>query len=127
MKEVWDYNVKIAKQAVKMGFQEIQFDYVRFPEGFEKRDDELTYGHGDYGKTADSNVQKRVHAVTDFVGYAKKKLKPYGADVSVDIFGYSATAAGSAWYRPEFQQNFRTGRCHFIHDLSEPLDKLFRH
>ena len=57
MKEVWDYNVKIAKQAVKMGFQEIQFDYVRFPEGFEKRDDELTYGHGDYGKTADSNVQ----------------------------------------------------------------------
>jgi hypothetical protein len=86
MKEVWDYNVKIAKQAVKMGFQEIQFDYVRFPEGFEKRDDELTYGHGDYGKTADSNVQKRVHAVTDFVGYAKKKLKPYGADVSVDIF-----------------------------------------
>lgn len=72
MKEVWDYNVKIAKQAVKMGFQEIQFDYVRFPEGFEKRDDELTYGHGDYGKTADSNVQKRVHAVTDFVGYAKK-------------------------------------------------------
>ncbi|WP_404841536.1 putative glycoside hydrolase [Bacillus velezensis] len=102
MKEVWDYNVKIAKQAVKMGFQEIQFDYVRFPEGFEKRDDELTYGHGDYGKTADSNVQKRVHAVTDFVGYAKKKLKPYGADVSVDIFGYSATLPEA----PGIGQNF---------------------
>ena len=102
LKEVWDYNVKIAKQAAKMGFQEIQFDYVRFPEGFEKRDDELTYGHGDYGKTADSNVQKRVHAVTDFVGYAKRKLKPYGADVSADIFGYSATLPEA----PGIGQNF---------------------
>ncbi len=37
MKEVWDHNVDIAIEAAKMGFQEIQFDYVRFPEGFEKR------------------------------------------------------------------------------------------
>ena len=38
MKEVWDYNVEIAIEAAKMGFKEIQFDYVRFPEGFEKRE-----------------------------------------------------------------------------------------
>ena len=41
MKEVWDHNVEIAIEAAKMGFQEIQFDYVRFPEGFEKRHDSL--------------------------------------------------------------------------------------
>lgn len=35
-KEVWDYNIAIAKEAAKLGFKEIQFDYVRFPEGFEK-------------------------------------------------------------------------------------------
>ena len=39
MKEVWDYNVQIAIEAAKLGFKEIQFDYVRFPEGFENRSD----------------------------------------------------------------------------------------
>ena len=39
MQEVWDYNVEIAIEAAKMGFKEIQFDYVRFPEGFENRED----------------------------------------------------------------------------------------
>ncbi len=43
MKEVWDHNVEIAIEAAKMGFQEIQFDYVRFPEGFEKRHESLKY------------------------------------------------------------------------------------
>ncbi|MCY8465985.1 putative glycoside hydrolase [Bacillus atrophaeus] len=102
MKEVWNYNVNLAKEAAKMGFKEVQFDYVRFPEGFEKRDDELTYDHGEYGKSADDNVQKRVHAVTDFVSYAKDKLKPYGVDVSADIFGYSATLPEA----PGIGQNF---------------------
>ena len=48
LQEVWDYNVEIAIEAAKMGFKEIQFDYVRFPEGFENRDDTLTYSMGKY-------------------------------------------------------------------------------
>ncbi|KXG44372.1 putative glycoside hydrolase [Tepidibacillus decaturensis] len=48
LKEVWKHNVEIAKMAVELGFQEIQFDYVRFPEGFEKRDKTLTYSMGEY-------------------------------------------------------------------------------
>ena len=46
MKEVWDYNVEIAIEAAKMGFKEIQFDYVRFPEGFEKRENTLNILNG---------------------------------------------------------------------------------
>jgi hypothetical protein len=102
LKEVWDYNVGIAIEAAKMGFQEIQFDYVRFPEGFEKRDGELTYNGGEYAKENSDNVQKRVHAVTDFVEYAHKKLEPYGVKVSVDIFGYTATLPEA----PGIGQNF---------------------
>ncbi|WP_409254292.1 putative glycoside hydrolase [Bacillus sp. SCS-153A] len=102
MKEVWDYNVGIAIEAAKMGFQEIQFDYVRFPEGFEKRDTELKYSMGDYADMDADNVQKRVHAVTDFVAYAKEQLEPYGVDVSVDIFGYTATLPEA----PGIGQNF---------------------
>ena len=102
VKEVWDYNVDIAIEAAKMGFEEIQFDYVRFPEGFERRDNELKYSVGDYGDKAVDNVQHRVNAVTDFVAYAKEKLEPYDVEVSVDIFGYSATLPEA----PGIGQNF---------------------
>jgi hypothetical protein len=102
LKEVWDYNVGIAIEAAKMGFQEIQFDYVRFPEGFEKRDKELQYSTGEYTDKEKDNVQKRVQAVTDFVTYAKENLKPYGVKVSVDIFGYTATLPEA----PGIGQNF---------------------
>ncbi len=101
-KEVWDYNVKIAEEAAKMGFQEIQFDYVRFPEGFERRDSVLEYSMGDYANLDMDNVQKRVKAVTDFVAYAKKELEYYDVDVSVDIFGYTATLPEA----PGIGQNF---------------------
>jgi len=81
-KEVWDYNIELAKEAAKLGFKEIQFDYVRFPEGFEKRADSMTYV---------KNEKSRVDIVTEFVQYARKELAPLGLRVSVDIFGYAAS------------------------------------
>lgn len=102
LKETWDYNVGIAIEAAKLGFQEIQFDYVRFPEGFETRDDILKYSLGDYANLDMDNIQKRVQAVTEFVAYAKERLEPYGVQVSVDIFGYTATLPEA----PGIGQNF---------------------
>lgn len=102
MKEVWDHNIDIAIEAAKMGFQEIQFDYVRFPEGFEKRHDTLKYTMEEYADSELDPIQRRVEAVTDFVAYAKERLKPYDVDVSVDIFGYSATLPEA----PGIGQNF---------------------
>ncbi|NYF23994.1 putative glycoside hydrolase [Sporosarcina sp. JAI121] len=102
MKEVWDHNVNIAIEAAKMGFQEIQFDYVRFPEGFENRHDTLKYTYESYAESEFDPVQRRVEAVTDFVKYAREQLKPYGVQVSVDIFGYAATLPEA----PGIGQNF---------------------
>lgn len=102
LKEVWDYNVQIAIEAAKLGFKEIQFDYVRFPEGFEKRADTLKYSKGEYDLEEYTGTQSRVAAVTDFVAYAKEQLKPYDVEVSVDIFGYSATLPEA----PGIGQNF---------------------
>ncbi len=102
VKEVWDYNIAAAVEAAKLGFQEIQFDYVRFPEGFEKKGANLSYSKGDYGKLKISEGQKRVKAVSDFVKYAKDKLEPYDVKVSVDIFGYTATLEEA----PGIGQNF---------------------
>ncbi|SDZ00694.1 hypothetical protein SAMN05421736_10557 [Evansella caseinilytica] len=101
LKDVWDYNIAIAEEAAKLGFKEIQFDYVRFPEGFEKRDEVLKYDVGEYAEGED-NIQKRVDAVTDFVTYAKERLSLYDVDVSVDIFGYTATLPEA----PGIGQNF---------------------
>ncbi|SDX45171.1 hypothetical protein SAMN04488081_0561 [Salimicrobium album] len=101
-KEVWEYNVEVAKMAADLGFQEVQFDYVRFPEGFASRDDVLQYGKGDYDSEGVSDVQQRVNAVTDFVEYARESLRNYNTDVSVDIFGYSAVVPEE----PNIGQNF---------------------
>lgn len=101
-KDVWEYNVDLAKQAAEMGFQEIQFDYVRFPEGFETRDEDLEYDRGDFEDFDGNNVKRRVAAVTEFVEYAKEELDGYGVDMAVDIFGYTATIEEA----PGIGQNF---------------------
>lgn len=100
--EVWDYNIEVAKQAAKMGFKEVQFDYVRFAEGFETIHDKVSYSRGNYETSELDDVQQRVEAVTDFVKYAREELKPYDIEVSVDIFGYSATVPEA----PGIGQNF---------------------
>jgi hypothetical protein len=92
-KEVWDYNVEIAKEAAKLGFKEIQFDYVRFPEGFEKKADALTFT---------KNKLSRVDIVAGFVEYAKKELAPLGVRVSVDIFGYAASVPAAEGIGQDF-------------------------
>jgi hypothetical protein len=92
-KEVWEYNVQVAKEAAKLGFREIQFDYVRFPEGFEKRADTLNYFSDD---------RKRIEIVADFVKYAREQLNPLGVRVSVDIFGYAASVPAAEGIGQDF-------------------------
>ena len=80
-KRVWDYNLRIAQAAAKAGFDEIQFDYVRFP------------SDGDIESAVYPGKRKEPMGVTiaRFVHYAAKRLKPMGVRVSVDVFGLSAT------------------------------------
>jgi len=73
---VWKYNIDIANEAVDKGFDEIQFDYVRFPTA---RESEV-----DYGKSAPSKVD----AICGFLKAAGKELREgKGALVSADVFG----------------------------------------
>ena len=93
MTEVWEYNIAVAKEAAKMGFKEIQFDYIRFPEGFNVISDSLDYSKGDYTHyPSDRDGDERVAAITDFLQTAHEQLMPYGVKVSADIFGYTAVA-----------------------------------
>ncbi|WP_138753276.1 putative glycoside hydrolase [Paenibacillus sinopodophylli] len=92
-KEVWDYNIAVAKEAAKLGFKEIQFDYVRFPEGFENKAASLTFN---------KTEQSRVDAVAGFVKYAREQLEPLGVRVSVDIFGYAASVPAAEGIGQDF-------------------------
>lgn len=92
-KEVWDYNIAVAKEAARLGFKEIQFDYVRFPEGFEKKAASLTFS---------KTEQSRVDAVAGFVKYAREQLEPLGVRVSVDIFGYAASVPAAEGIGQDF-------------------------
>jgi hypothetical protein len=80
-KRVWDYNLRIAQAAARAGFDEVQFDYVRFP------------SDGDIESAVFPGKRNEAMGVTiaRFVHYATKRLKPMGARVSVDVFGLSAT------------------------------------
>jgi len=108
LKQTWDYAVNVGIEAAKVGFKEVQFDYVRFPEGFEVWGDTLNYDMGEYADLNMTDDEKRVQAITDFTAYAKEKLMPYGVDVSVDIFGYTASvveASGIGQNFPEISEN----------------------
>jgi len=76
-REVWDYTIKIAKEAAKMGFREIQFDYVRFPSDGNMQDVVYPYADG----------RKKEDVIRDFLTYAKKELEPYNVFLSADVFG----------------------------------------
>jgi hypothetical protein len=80
-KRVWQYNVDIAEQAAKLGFDEIQFDYVRFP------------SDGDLSQIRypGAHTQPMGWTIPMFLKYARSRLKPLGVRLSVDVFGLSAT------------------------------------
>jgi len=80
-KRVWDYNIEIGKAAARHGFDEIQFDYVRFPSD---GDVENTVYRGRVNEDMGWTIAR-------FVQYAAKQLKPLGVRVSVDMFGLAAT------------------------------------
>lgn len=75
-KEVRDYNIAIGVEAAKAGFDEVQFDYVRFPDAV------------DYVTSKPSTAISRVEAINTFLDEAKEKINKEGAFVSADIFGY---------------------------------------
>ena len=79
-REVWEATVTLAEELARQGFDEIQFDYVRFPS-----DGDLSLL--DYGQPVD-NAQK-IATITDFLAFATKRVNAAGADVSADVFGYT--------------------------------------
>jgi len=81
-KESWPYLIDIAKEAVQKGFDEIQFDYVRFPSGDKKV---MDFGTPD---------KKKYEAINEFLAYARKEMPD--VVLSADIFGIVCEGEGDS-------------------------------
>ncbi len=78
--EVWDYNIALAVEAAQLGFDEIQFDYVRFP------------SDGAISRAifaVENTEENRKVAITRFLSKAREALAPYPVKLAADVFGYT--------------------------------------
>ena len=94
-RNVWYYNVELAKEAAReMGFNEIQFDYVRFPENAYN----LSVAKADFKNKYD---EEKAETVQNFLFYATDQIHKEGIYLSVDVFGECSseyvTAYGQYW------------------------------
>ena len=81
-REVWQYAADLAREAYHLGFSEVQFDYVRFPD--EKRlQTEATYPL--------ANGRVRAQVIREQLGFLRGALKPLPMRVTADVFGLTAT------------------------------------
>ena len=93
--EVWEYNVNVGAELIELGFDEIQFDYIRFP-----TDGAVTYCSYTYreaGITKDD-------AIGGFLKLAHNTIKPLGGNIAVDVYGYSAWNKGTNWVAQDIEK-----------------------
>jgi hypothetical protein len=84
---VWIYSAELAREAVSMGFREVQFDYVRFPDEPRERMATAIFPARRAGQTQREAVREHVALLSD-------RLRPLGVPVTFDIFGLTASATG---------------------------------
>jgi len=83
-RDVWDYNIAIAREAVALGFSEVQWDYVRFPDV-----------PASYMRTAvwpARNGRSKADGIREFLLYSREQLADLGVLVTADVFGLTVSA-----------------------------------
>ncbi len=80
LKPAWDYNIQIAIEAAQKGFDEIQFDYIRFPTPSQA---------GTPHFSQDATKEARIAAIVGFLSLARGQLLPLKVKMAADTFGYT--------------------------------------
>ena len=84
---VWIYAAQLAEEAVRLGFSEVQFDYVRFPDEPKEMMAQAIFSSRKPGESQRAGVQAGIAILV-------KRLQPLGVPVTFDIFGLTASATG---------------------------------
>ena len=84
--ELWEYNIRVATEAATLGFAEIQFDYIRFPEPYPTLPKQTF---------PDANGVSKSDALAAFLREARSRLAPMGVRTTADVFGLVTTVKGA--------------------------------
>ena len=82
---IQEYNIRVAEELARMGFDEIQFDYIRFPEPYRSLPRQVFPG---------SDGSSKAQALASFLGRACPRINKAGARCTADVFGLVTTVEG---------------------------------
>jgi hypothetical protein len=94
-RELWEYNIGVAEELVKLGFQEIQFDYIRFPEPYPSLPTQVFPG---------ANGVSKPELLAQYLTEAKRRLNALGGRSTADIFGLVTTVGGALEVGQEWEK-----------------------
>lgn len=83
---IWEYNFRVGDEAIRMGFGEIQFDYIRFPEPYRRLPPQVFPEQGNRGKT---------EALAGFLRTARERYAKHDIRTTADVFGLTTTVGGA--------------------------------
>jgi hypothetical protein len=81
---VWDYHIAIAREVAELGFPEIQFDYVRFPDAPEEDMARAVF--------VGANGRTKANAIREQLDYARRQLADLDIQLTIDVFGVTTSA-----------------------------------
>jgi hypothetical protein len=84
--EIWEYNFRVGDEAIRMGFGEIQFDYIRFPEPYRSLPQQVFPG---------SNNRTKPQVLAEFLSTARARYARSGIRTTADVFGLVTTVNGA--------------------------------
>jgi hypothetical protein len=83
---IWEYNFRVAEEAIKMGFGEIQFDYIRFPEPYKSLPPQVF---------PEQRGRSKPQVLSEFLSAARERFAKLGVRTTADIFGLVTTVGGT--------------------------------
>ena len=84
--EIWEYNLRVGDEAIRMGFGEIQFDYIRFPEPYRSLPRQVFPGQ---------NGRTKPQVLAEFLSTARARYAKAGVRTTADVFGLVTTVNGA--------------------------------
>lgn len=131
-RELWEYNIGVAEELVKLGFGEIQFDYIRFPEPYKSLPPQVF---------PDSKGMSKENALAAYLKEAKARINKLGVRSTADIFGLvtsvgGALEVGQQWEKISpnvdavlpmvYPSHYPRGELGVAHPNAQPYDIIFK-
>lgn len=91
-RNVWDYNIQLSLEAIEMGFDEINFDYIRYPDWYGELSEYAQRLEFSQPTDPVNNQEAMYQNLADFMEYSHRQINGAGAFFSVDLFGRALVA-----------------------------------